>query len=150
MSSLIEILDEMAATLDAIVGPVALGQDAVQVVGRLNLNPTPPAIDIYPADPFRGTESASFLDRGELFFTVRARASTADNEAGQDILLHLMDDDDPLSVAAALEDDQTLNGLAGSVKVDGPTGFQPFGDSGAHGGILIGCEWTVTILNAKT
>ena len=51
-ASLAELLDELAATMLAVVGP-AVTETEVQVVGRRNFNPTPPSIDIYPGDPFR-------------------------------------------------------------------------------------------------
>ena len=52
--SLADLMDEMADTLLAVVGP-AVTETEVQVTGRLNPNPTPPSIDIYPGDPFRDT-----------------------------------------------------------------------------------------------
>ena len=102
----------------AVVGP-AVTETEVQVTGRMNPNPTPPSIDIYPGDPFRDTPTAGFQDvGGELLFTVRARVTTIDNIAGQDLLLRLMDDEDDISVAGTLMEDQTLNGLASSVFVE--------------------------------
>ena len=112
MPSLADLMDEMADTLLAVVGP-AVTETEVQVTGRLNPNPTPPSIDIYPGDPFRDVTTAGFQQiGGELLFTVRARVTTVDNVAGQNLLLRLMDDDDAISVAGTLMDDQTLNGLA--------------------------------------
>ena len=85
----------------------------MQVTGRLNPNPTPPSIDVYPGDPFRDTPTAGFGQvGGELLFTVRARVTTVDNIAGQNLLLRLMDDEDDISVAGTLMEDQTLNGHA--------------------------------------
>ena len=124
-ASLAELLDEMAATMLAVVGP-AVTETEVQVVGRRNFNPTPPSIDIYPGDPFRDTPSAGFTETGgELLLTVRARVSTVDNIAGQELLLRLMDDEDAIGVASTLMEDQTLNGLASSVYVEGQHGLRP-------------------------
>jgi len=140
------LMDEMAATLRAVVGP-AVTDTEVQVTGRLNPTPTPPSIDIYPGDPFRDTPAAGFQETGgELLFTVRARVTTVDNVAGQNLLLRLMDDNDDISVAVALMDDQTLNGHASSVFVESNTGYTRYLDGGAEGGGLLGCEWRVRLL----
>jgi len=57
---------------------------------------------------------------------------------------------DQLSVAAALDTDQTLTGLAGSVYVTGPSGFTVFLDDGGSGQGLIGCTWLVQVVNASS
>ena len=100
--SLIAIMDEMADTIrDAVEAVTDLD---VQVEPRMVLNPTPPTVDIYPADISRDPETASFeaLD-GAYLLTVRARVTTADHETGQTLLLSFMDDTDELSLMAALE-----------------------------------------------
>jgi hypothetical protein len=138
-AALTELIDEMVTILDT-----ALGDDVEQVVGRRVFAPTPPAVDIYPADPFRTTDAAGFGDiSGAYVFTVRARVNTTDNEAGQDVLLAMMDDEHDLCVAVALEDDQSLNGLASSVDVGGPSGYRLYveGDQA-----FLGCEWNVTVV----
>jgi hypothetical protein len=141
--SLAAILDQMADTLETAFD----GSDLdIQVVPRMNFNPTPLSVDMFPGDPFRDPDTAGMGDEsGALLFTVRARVSTADFEAGQDVLLALMDDTDDLSVATALMDDYTLNGLASSVYVTGPSGFVRF-DDGSGKGALLGVQWGVTIL----
>ena len=145
-ASLAELLDEMAATMLAVVGP-AVSETEVQVVGRRNFNPTPPSIDIYPGDPFRDTATAGFTEtNGALLLTVRARVSTVDNIAGQELLLRLMDDEDSIGIAATLQEDQTLNGLASSVYVEGHTGYVQYLDSGQDGAAFLGCEWRVRVL----
>lgn len=146
--SLTGLMDEMADTLRTAFSAVT--DVAVQVEGRMNDNPTPPSIDIYPGDPFTGTEAAAFTDEaGEVIFTVRARVDTADNYAGQELLLAMMDITDGLSVATALQDDQTLNGHASSVYVQGPSGYVQFIDAGQQGALL-GCSWSVTVIRAFT
>ena len=146
-ASLAELLDELAATLLAVVGP-AVVETEVQIVGRRNFNPTPPSIDIYPGDPFRESPGiAGFGETGgELLLTVRARVSTVDNIAGQDLLLRLMDDEDAISVASTLMEDQTLNGLASSVFVEANTGYVQYIDAGQEGAAYLGCEWRVRVL----
>ena len=130
----------------AVVGP-AVTETEVQVVGRRNFNPTPPSIDIYPGDPFRDTTTAGFTETGgELLLTVRARVSTVDNIGGQELLLRLMDDEDAIGVASTLMEDQTLNGLASSVYVEGNTGYVQYIDAGQEGAAYLGCEWRVRVL----
>ena len=144
-----ELLDEVAATLLAVVGP-AVSEVEVQVTSRRNLNPTPPAIDVYPAPTFRSSpDEAGFGDiHGGLMLTVRVRVNTVDPIAGQDLLLRFMDEEDDISVAGTLMEDQTLNGLATSVFIEGNTGMAPYaGDSGTETA-LWGCEWLVRILRA--
>jgi len=114
-----------------------------QVVGRLNLDPTPLSIDVYPADPFNDDDSEGFGDPSYAYrYTVRARTHSADPIPAQDLLLDLMDANEGLAVA--LEDDQTLNGNASSVVVTGPSGLRPY--RGVGESVLIGCEWTVKVL----
>lgn len=150
MSSLIDILDALATTLEDAYATVDIGSGiTIQVVGRLNPNPSPPSIDIYPGHPSTDdNEGGGFSDNhGGLIFTVRARVSTADSEAGQDFLLALMDAQDELNVATALT---TLGGplddLVSSIKVEGPSGYTQYVDPGGKGSLL-GCDWKVTVLN---
>lgn len=148
MSGLIAIMDELAATLEAVIGTSVLGEDGAQIVPRLNLNPTGLSIDIYPGDPFTDDTGAGFGDAtGRLIFTVRARVNLADIDGGQEALLDLMDDESERSVAVTLLDDQTLNGRASSVYVEGPSGYQVYGD---NPGSMLGAQWRVTILNVTT
>lgn len=133
------IADELAQTIrDAFAQP-----QVEQVVGRLNLDATPLAIDLYPGEPFGDDEARGFGDPlGGYVFTVRARVNSTDHVAAQDALLDLMDWSEGL--ATVLEDDQTLNGLASSVSVAGPSGLRPYRGRGDE--VLIGCEWAVKVL----
>lgn len=147
MSGLVEIMDGMAAKITA---ALAGAPWPIQVRGRMIVNPTPPSIDIFPGDPSRGNDLTGFGDvMGELIFTVRARVTTADNEAGQDLMLAFMDDEHDYCIAAALEADQTLNGLAASVDASDMSGMIPFLDPGGEGSLL-GCQWTVLVVNAPS
>ncbi len=143
---LTDLLDAVANKIAAAIAASFDVVSEVQIVSRRNFNPTPPSIDIYPGDPFRDIQTAAFGDRGELILTVRARVSTVDNIAGQELLLRFMDDEDDISVATALEDDQTLNGLAGSVYVEGNSGYVQYIDGGVDGAALLGCEWRVRVI----
>ena len=114
------------------------GLTDLQVHGWLNANPTPPSIDIYPGDPF--LDGGGFGSRDQwAYFTVRARVSTADQDAGQQRLLRLLDTGDPASVQAALEK------TVGVVPDGGVTGFREYLDQPVDGGRLLGCEWRVQV-----
>jgi hypothetical protein len=119
--------------------------EQLQVDGRFVFNPTPPAIDIYPADPFQ--EGIAFGHaNNDLNFIVRARVHTADHEAGQDLLLSMMDPDATTSVALAILTDKTLGSTVGRLSVTGPSGFGVFPNaSGVMDGSLLGCTWNVRV-----
>lgn len=145
MSALTDILDAMAAALNEVVGPEALEDSYIQVLPRINFNPSrPTSIDIYPADTFRVPETAGFGDiDGAYVLTVRARVKTADAEGSQEALLHLMDDEHDLCLAAALHADDTLGGVVSQLAVDGNTGFRTFEDPP---GLMLGCAWRVRVI----
>src|SRR5262249_33191576 len=98
--------------------------------------PTPPSLDVYPGDPFQ-TGAAFGVRNPQVFFTVRSRVSTADTEAGQQLLLRMLDPQDPASVEAALQDVAT-------VVDEGVSGFREYLEDANNGGRLLGCEWRVS------
>jgi hypothetical protein len=129
----------VAETMQEIAGALALLEgeiEGLQVVAFLNVNPTPPSLDVYPGDPFQ-TGAGFGVGESQAFFTVRARVSTADSEAGQQLLLRLLDPDDPASVEAALED-------VAVVVPEGVSGFREYLEESASNGRLLGCEWRVS------
>lgn len=140
MSSLVEIVEAIRDTLETAMAASSLD---VQVDSFRNLNPSPPSIDIYPADPFHEGDGG-FGSEETMAFTVRARIGTADVDAGQDFLLSLMDEQDALSVFTALTADQTLGGVVSSLMVDGPSGHQIYEDV-AQMGAFLGVSWKVRI-----
>lgn len=146
MASLADVVEALAAALEPIRDTI----DDVQIYPYYLINPTPPAVDIYPGDPFQ--QGGAFGLDAECFFTVRARASTADSDAGQQLLLQLLDADGPASVEAALTADQTLGGVVDSVAVGeaagtpGVTGYREYVEDAAVNGRLLGCEWRVRVL----
>lgn len=147
MAGVRALLDQLATTVRAVV---VLSDFDVQVEPRMVLNPSPPTVDMYPGDPFRDPQTAGFDDLdGAYVLTVRARVHTADDDAGQDLLLAFMDDENALSIQVALEDDQTLNGLATQVVAADNTGYRIYQDvSGA--GAWLGCEWRVLLIRAES
>jgi len=130
------LMDEMA---DLIRATLTSEELPVQVEPKMIFNPTCPSIDIYPSNPSRGEESAGMGDlSGEYLFTVRARFAMSDTDSGQELALALMNEADDLCLAAALADDQTLNGYASSVYVEPPSGFLNFDPH-------MGVTWPVTV-----
>jgi hypothetical protein len=94
---------------------------------------------VYPGEPFQGPAGFG-TGNAQAFFTVRARVSTADQEAGTRLLLRLLDPDDPASVEAALDAAD-----AASVVAEGVSGFREYVEESASNGRLLGCEWRVTV-----
>lgn len=136
--TLYELVSAMASQIrDA----VHADEFPVQVEAGYLVNPTPPAIDVFAADPFRDDDGAGMGDEsGVYLFTVRARVS-GDVDAQQQLLWDLMDSASDLSVAQALTEDPTLNGFADDLEVDGFSGMQSFGDH-------VGVTWDVRVARA--
>lgn len=117
----------------------------LQVVGELFPNATPPAIDVYPADPFQ--EGIAY-GRGNnaLRFTVRARVNTPDHEGAQLLLLSMMDPRAETSLALAVLSDKTLGGKVDDLQVSGPSDYGIFDAIGINTGAYLGCTWLVEVL----
>jgi len=143
------MMDALATQIDSELGSGTGGTanpdpviENLQVVARMNGNPTPPSIDIYPSTPF--TESIAYGRARQYWFTVRARITTVDNMGGQNLLLSMMDDGSNESVEAALRQTKTYAG-AQLGDIEGPTEYGRFGDTGAPGDLL-GCTWRVALI----
>lgn len=128
-----QAMQDLAGALALIEGEI----EGLQVVPFLNPNPTPPALDLYPGDPFQ-TGAGFGVGNSQAFFTIRARVSTADPEAGQRLLLRMLDPEDPASVEVAIEDVAT-------VAPEGVSGFREYLEEAAGNGRLLGCEWRVSL-----
>jgi hypothetical protein len=127
-----EAVDAMTAALQ----PLTVEIPELQIYGYPNRNPTPPSIDIYPGEPFQEGAGYGVGDK-RVYWTVRARVSVADQEAGTRLLLRLLDTNDPASVEAALADqDVAVIGNDGAV-----SGFRTYSDVGDTD--LLGAEWRV-------
>lgn len=122
---------------------------AVQVEDIMVTNPSPPTIDFWIPDQTNDPELAAFGEQvgGDLFH-VRARVSLADSRAGQELLLAFMDDEDPLSILLAINEDLTLGGLAATTDVRTRSGYTIFPTAG--GGDLLGCTWGLVVVKART
>jgi len=132
-------MQALSEQIQAELGPVI---EELQVTSILTFNPTPPAIDVYPALEFQDG-MAYGKGNNALNFTVRARISTAEHEEQQILLLSMMDRTGGTSMAQAILSDRTLGGVVGNLNVEGPTGYQMFGQSGFE---LLGCTWLVRVL----
>lgn len=144
-ATLAEIMDALADQIRGVLDDVT--DVAVQVEPRWVANPTAPCIDIYPADPSADQDLRAFgeLIGGELL-TVRARVDLSDSTASQDLLLAFMDDGDPLSIVEAINEDDTLGGLASAVDVRSRSGYIRFLETGE----FMGCVWAVVVVKARS
>jgi hypothetical protein len=145
-------LATLAAIMDALATQIRDELDdvtdvAVQVEPRWVSNPTAPSIDMYPTDPSDDEDLRAFGEflGGELV-TIRARVDMGDTVAAQDLLLALMDDEDPLSLAAAVMSDPTLGGLTSAIDIRSRSGYVRSLESGDH----MGCLWNLVIVKARS
>jgi hypothetical protein len=145
VATLAAIMDALATQIRGTLDDVT--DVAVQVEPRWVQNPTAPTIDMYPTDPSDDEELRAFGETfgGELV-TVRARVDLADTVAAQDLLLAFMDDEDPLSVGAAIMADTTLGGVVGSLDVRSRSGYVRSLESGEH----MGCLWNLVVMKARS
>jgi hypothetical protein len=145
VATLAEIMDALATQIRDELDDVT--DVDVQVEPRWVANPTAPCIDMYPTDPSSDEDLRAFgeLLGGELL-TVRARVDMGDTVAAQDLLLALMDDEDPLSLAAAITSDTTLAGLTSDIDVRSRSGYVRSLESGEH----MGCLWNIVVIKARS
>lgn len=134
----------MDALADTIRTGFGSADPPVQVESRLNPNPSPPSVDMYPADPFTEQTGFSVISR-ELYFTVRARVN-GDQQAEQDFLLELMGPGDDNWFSDVIAGNRSLSGTVSQVSVqEGPSGFRQYQDAGGEGSYL-GCEWRIRVI----
>lgn len=133
--TLLEAVEGMAAALE----PLTLEIPGLQIHPYFNNQPTPPSIDIYPADSFQQGAGMGVGEK-QVTWTVRARVSPADPVAASTTLLRLLDANDPASVEAALAngDPEAVVGTDGAV-----SGFRVYQDEAT--GALLGCEWQLEV-----
>ncbi len=141
------LADQIQGRLGAAVDPLV---ENFTAHGKLIWNPTPPAVDVYPGDPFMEPLS---MGKGRIMYylTVRARVSTADNVGGQALLLSLMDPTATTSLTQAIEYDRDLGGKVGQISVqEGPSAYGVFGEVAPSGelsqGALIGAVWRCRVI----
>src|SRR3954471_15478283 len=112
-----DLTNAIAAQLEQRLAVAAPG---IQITGLANRNPTPPAVDVYPADPFQEPDSFGPLNR-QAIFIVPSSVTHLDNESGPTLFLELMHPDPPKSVTAALAADGSFDGTCQDSAVEGPS-----------------------------
>lgn len=146
-ATLLEIMDALADQIRGTLAGTAQVIEGLQVEPRMNLNPTPISIDIYPRDPFQAQTAFRQTSR-EIYFTVRARVSTADQYSGQEWLLLMMDTRAPESVEQAIVGNRNLGGKVSQIAMaadDPVSGFTVYEDSAGDVN-FIGCEWRARVV----
>lgn len=142
-----DVLEGLAQVLrDTVADELADSSIDIEVEPRMVLEPSAPiCVDVYPGSPSRVSDGAAFGDLSGLYvLTVRARVSANDGDEAQAVLLDMIDDLHALSVAAALESDQALDGYATFVAVD-PDGFSGLLEFPASTVAMPGCTWRVLV-----
>ncbi len=146
-----EVMDAMAEQLSDLIN-IPSNTIGLEFASRAFVL-VPPCVDMYIGNA-TGLEAglAGMYDQyGGVPITIRIRVPTADIEAGEDIILGLMDDLDPLSIVAALDSDRTLGGVIDTCFWSegfpwiGLTDFQdPSGN-----GFFVGSTMTVVIVKSN-
>lgn len=143
MTTLLELMDAIAGQLQ---DELTASYPTLQVAPLMNFAPTPPSIDVYPADPFQ--EPAAYGTRNRHgFFIVRARVVPTDYDNGQTILVRLMDYDGAGSVLQALAGDWSFGGACQDATCETQTGPAIYPDPFGQGGeSLLGAEWRLRVI----
>lgn len=148
-----DILEALAEVIrDDIGGELAADGIDIVVEPRFVMQPAEGiCIDMFPGEPSRSSDAAGFGDiSGMYVVTVRARVTVNDSGEGIDVLTDMADDQHPLSVAAALEADPTLDGWATQVTVDAD-GFSGLGQFPVGTAApMLGCTWRVLVGQAES
>ena len=146
-----EVMDAMADQLRELINipsnvlPIEFASRAFVLV--------PPCVDMYIGNG-TGLEAGlagNYDILGGIPITIRVRVPAADIEAGEEIILGLMDDLDPLSIVAALDADRTLGGVIDTLfwSEGYPwTGLQDFQEPSGNG-FFIGSTLTVVIVKSN-
>lgn len=138
----------LAAVAEQIEAALAPELHELQVQPYWIINPTPPAIDVYPSPDQSSEQNAFGYEQRDLFLTIRARVTPADSVAGQQLLVDMLDPRSDVSVIGALALDASFGGVAAdSAIADGsPSGFIPYAENGVAGGFLLGAEWRLRVV----
>ncbi len=145
-----EVMDAMAQQLSDLIN-IPSNTIGLEFASRAFVL-VPPCVDMYTgsATGLEGGLAGNYDIYGGVPVMIRIRVPTADIEAGEDIILGLMDDLDPLSIVAALDSDRTLGGVINTMYWnDYPwTGLQSFEDPSGNG-FFVGSTMTTVILKAN-
>jgi hypothetical protein len=143
-NSIIEIQAAMASQIQSrLCGTADPLIEQLTVYEMMQLDPTVPAIDFLPADPF--TERIGMGSGNHQFnILIRARVNTPDSFGAQEQIYSMMDTREPTSVEGAIDFDPTLGGKVEDAEVVSVTGWTTEPSTNAEGSYL-GCRWTVRI-----
>jgi hypothetical protein len=131
----VSVLELLAEVADALA-PLADEIPDLNIYSHWTGVPTPPALDVYPGSPFQ-TGAGFGAGNTQVFLTVRARVAMLDPATGQQLLLRLLDPDDPASVERALQDTVVVTEA-------GVSGFTQYADDAPINERMLGCEWRVS------
>ena len=110
-----------------------------------SINPNPPGIHLWPsAIPSYHRTFGDPLGLTEVEFTVQGYVGFGTNIGAQEIMDEWLGTDTDQSVAAAIESDRTLGGLAHTLMVKDGTGYGAL--ETATGTPLLTSDWLVTVM----
>lgn len=142
------LAETMAALADQVRGVLDDVTDIdLTVEGVRILAATGPTIDIFLGDESYDQTVAGFGDlQGGDMLTVRATVNANDPTAAQELLYAFADDEDPLSVVAALTYDETVGGRVQTMDVLSRSGV------GVHDqpSDRLGVTWRVLIVRGHS
>lgn len=135
-ASLTDIREGLAASLAVLEG--------VQVTAHMLVNPSPPAIHVYPSE----TEYDLTMQRGldQWTLTVQAVVNSVSDIGSQRKLDEFIAPAGSQSVKAAIEADGTLGGIVADTRVVSCTGYRVYARDGAAP--VLGAEWSVVVLSS--
>lgn len=150
MATNAQVMDALADQIDAELSAVT--DVTIGVHGRAFSAATVPAVDMYPVAPSLLVDQLGGF--GELVssglpLNIRVRVQPADLYAGEDLLLALTDDEDPLSIIGALDSDHMVNGHADDLKWGDWAGYIDFPDPNGEGRFL-GSLLPVVVIKARS
>jgi hypothetical protein len=122
-------LEEKRAQIEAALEPLTAAIPELQVTGYYQANPSPPSVDLYPAEPSQ--EAAGFAEPTRTFWTVRARVQIGDDLAAQQVLIKLLEPETGVQAALA----------GANLSVAEWSGYREYPYE--LDGRLLGCEWRV-------
>ena len=132
MSDLANIRAGLAANIAVITG--------IQVSPYTLANPTPPCVEIVPADVEYDRTFGDGVDK--LNITVRVFVGMANEISAQKRLDEYLASSGAKSIKAAIEASPALGGACDDLQVTTATGYRVYGAEGR----LLGAEWNVEVL----
>lgn len=134
MASITAIREALAVALD--------GLDGTQVSGYMLANPTPPSIHVVPDEITYDSAMGRGLDTVAL--KIQAYVGFTSDIGAQKRLDVWLAPSGSESVKALVENDRTLGGVVQDARVVDCTGYRLY--SSPDGRVVLGAEWTVSVL----